>query len=141
IVPVSAHAAFDKAAQYFNITIRRVPLTDDFRADVAAAEAAITKNTVVMVGSATNFPYGTIDPIDQLAAIAHERGIGFHTDSCLGGYFLPWVEKLGHDVPPFDFRVPGVTSMSCDTHKYGFAAKGTSTVLYRGQALRHYQYF
>ena len=141
VVPVSAHAAFDKAAQYFNIAMRRIPLTEDFRADVAAAEAAMTENTIVVVGSATNFPYGTIDPIDELAALAQARGIGFHTDSCLGGYFLPWVEKLGHAVPGFDFRVPGVTSMSCDTHKYGYAAKGTSVVLYRGQALRHYQYF
>jgi sphinganine-1-phosphate aldolase len=141
VVPASAHAAFDKASQYFGIKMVHVPLDGGFRADVAAAEAAMTDNTVVLVGSATNFPYGTVDPIARLSELARGRGIGFHTDACLGGYFLPWVEKLGHAVPPFDFRVPGVTSMSCDTHKYGYAAKGTSVVLYRGQALRHHQYF
>jgi glutamate/tyrosine decarboxylase-like PLP-dependent enzyme len=117
------------------------PVDDDFRADVDAMAAAINPNTAAIVGSAVNFPYGTIDPIDRLGALAAERGIGLHVDGCLGGYLLPWVEKLGHKVPPFDFRVPGVTSMSCDTHKYGYAPKGTSVVLYRGMELRRYQYF
>jgi len=104
-------------------------------------EAAITDNTIVMVGSAPQFPHGIIDPIEELSEIARKRGIGFHTDACLGGFILPWAEKLGYDVPPFDFRLPGVTSMSADTHKYGYAAKGTSVVLYRGKQLRHHQYF
>ncbi len=141
VLPVSAHAAFHKAAQYFTIAMKQIPLDNDYRADIAAAKAAITPNTIVLVGSAPNFPYGTVDPIEELSELARSHGIGFHTDACLGGYFLPWVEKLGHAVPRFDFRLPGVTSMSCDTHKYGYAAKGTSVVLYRGHALRHHQYF
>ncbi|MEE8347623.1 MAG: aminotransferase class V-fold PLP-dependent enzyme [Dehalococcoidia bacterium] len=141
VVPTTAHATFDKAAQYFDIEIIHVPIGDDFRADVAATEKAITDNTIVIVGSAPPFPHGLIDPIEELSELARARGIGFHTDACLGGFVLPWAEKLGYDVPPFDFRLPGVTSMSADTHKYGYAAKGTSVVLYRGQELRHYQYF
>jgi glutamate/tyrosine decarboxylase-like PLP-dependent enzyme len=141
VVPVTAHAAFDKASQYFNIKMVHIPVDETFSADVDAARRAITRNTVVLVGSAPAFPHGTIDPIESLSELAGERGIGFHTDACLGGFVLPWAEKLGYPVPPFDFRLPGVTSMSADTHKYGYAAKGTSVVLYRGQALRHYQYY
>lgn len=141
VVPVSAHAAFHKASQYFCIDLKITPLDDQFRADVHAIRDAITSNTIAVVGSAVNFPYGTIDPLADIAALAHERQIGMHVDGCLGGYFLPWVEKLGHDVPAFDFRLPGVTSMSVDTHKYGFAPKGTSVVLYRGHELRQFQYF
>jgi len=141
IVPVTAHAAFDKAAQYFNIKLKRVPVGDDCRADVAATRKAITRNTIALVGSAPSFPHGVIDPIAELSELAREKGIGFHTDACLGGFVLPWAEKLGYAVPPFDFRLPGVTSMSADTHKYGYAAKGTSVVLYRGLELRHFQYY
>jgi glutamate/tyrosine decarboxylase-like PLP-dependent enzyme len=141
VVPVSAHAAFHKAAQYFGLKLRVIPLDDQFCVDVPAMEAAINKNTIALVGSACNFPYGTIDSIEQLSAIARDRGVGLHVDSCLGGFFLPWAERLGQPVPPFDFRLPGVTSMSCDTHKYGYAPKGTSVVLYRGAALRRFQYF
>ena len=134
VVPVSAHAAFHKAAQYFGLKLRVIPLDDQFCVDVPAMEAAINQNTIALVGSACNFPYGTIDAIEQLSAIARDRGVGLHVDSCLGGFFLPWAERLGQPVPPFDFRLPGVTSMSCDTHKYGYAPKGTSVVLYRGAA-------
>ncbi len=141
VLPISAHAAFHKAGQYFNIETKVVPLDKDFRVDLSAVEAAITPNTIALVGSAVNFPYGTIDPLDALAELAQRREVGLHVDACLGGYFLPWAEKLGQPVPPFDFRLPGVTSMSCDTHKYGYAPKGTSVVLYRGNELRHYQYF
>ena len=141
IVPVTAHAAFDKAAQYFGIDITHVPVGKDYRADIAATEQAITDRTIVVVGSAPQFPYGLVDPIAELSELARARGIGFHTDACLGGFLLPWAEKLGYDVPPFDFRLPGVTSISADTHKYGYAPKGTSVVLYRGHELRHYQYF
>jgi len=141
VVPISAHAAFDKAAQYFGIDIVHVPTGPDGRADVAATEAAITEDTVVVVGSSPSFPHGVIDPIEELSELAASRGIGFHTDACLGGFVLPWAEKLGYPVPGFDFRLPGVTSMSADTHKYGYAAKGTSVVLYRSLELRHFQYF
>ena len=133
VVPVSAHAAFHKAGQYFNIKLQVIPLDDEYRADVEAVRKAINNNTIALVASAVNFPYGTIDPIVEMAAIAQENGIGLHVDGCLGGFFLPWAEKLGYPVPPFDFRVPGVTSMSCDTHKYGYAPKGSSVVLYRGR--------
>lgn len=141
IAPTTAHAAFDKAAQYFCIKMHRIPVGEDFRADVAAMRAAINANTIVMIGSAPQFPHGIIDPIEELSELARERGIGFHTDGCLGGFLLPWIEKLGYPVPPFDFRLPGVTSISADTHKYGYAPKGTSVVLYRNEELRHFQYF
>src|SRR5262245_49564889 len=141
IVPSTAHAAFDKAADYFRITKITVPVGADGRADVAATAAAITPSTAVIVGSAPCFPNGMVDPISELAELARTRDIGFHTDACLGGFVLPWAERLGYDVPPFDFRVPGVTSMSADTHKYGYAAKGTSVVLYRDKDLRHFQYY
>ena len=141
IVPTTAHAAFDKAARFFNVTPVRIPVGGDYRADVEGTRQAITENTVVIVGSAPDFPHGLIDPIEELSELAREHGIGFHTDACLGGFILPWTEKLGYDVPPFDFQLPGVTSMSADTHKYGYAAKGTSVVLYRTAELRQYQYY
>lgn len=141
IAPVSAHAAFDKAAEYFNLKLVHIPLRDDMRADVDAACRAINKNTIALIGSAPCFPYGVIDPLQELSELAREHKVGFHTDACLGGFVLPFAEKLGYPVPPYDFRLPGVTSMSADTHKYGYAAKGTSVVLYRGRELRHYQYY
>ena len=141
IVPVTAHAAFEKAAAYFKIKLKRIPVDADYRADVVAARKAITRNTVVIVGSAPSFPHGMIDPIEELSELAREKAIGFHTDACLGGFVLPWAEKLGYAIPAYDFRLPGVTSISADTHKYGYAPKGTSVILYRGLALRRYQYF
>ncbi|MBI2975363.1 MAG: aminotransferase class V-fold PLP-dependent enzyme [Chloroflexi bacterium] len=141
VAPATAHAAFDKAAQYFGIKIIRIPVGPDFRADVVAARNAITANTIVLIGSAPPFPHGLVDPIEELSELAREHGLGFHTDGCLGGFLLPWAEKLGYPVPRFDFRLPGVTSISADTHKYGYAAKGTSVVLYRNAELRHFQYY
>lgn len=141
-VPSTAHTAFDKAGQCFGINVIRVPVhADTLKADVEATRRAITRRTVALVGSAPCFPYGTIDPIEDLSELARSRHLGFHTDACMGGFILPWAEQLGYDVPPFDFRLPGVTSMSADTHKFGYAAKGTSVVLYRTQDIRHYQYF
>ena len=141
VAPVTAHAAFDKAARYFDMPLVRVPVDDGFRADPAALAAAVTERTAVVVGSAPGFPHGVIDPIPEIAALAAERGVGCHVDACLGGFILPWAERLGYPVPSFDFRLPGVTSMSADTHKYGYAAKGSSVVLYRGRELRHCQYY
>ncbi|MEW6401429.1 MAG: aminotransferase class V-fold PLP-dependent enzyme [Chloroflexota bacterium] len=141
IVPITAHAAFDKASQYFNIKTVHIPVDKDFRADVNAARRAVNRNTIVIVGSAPSFPHGVIDPIEELSELARQHGIGFHTDACLGGFVLPWAEKLGYPVPPFNFRLPGVTSISADTHKYGYAAKGTSVILYRGRDLLHHQYY
>ncbi len=141
IAPTTAHAAFDKAAQYFGIRLIRIPVGPDFRADVTATRDAITPNTIVLIGSAPPFPHGIVDPIAELSELAREHGIGFHTDGCLGGFLLPWAERLGYPVPRFDFRLPGVTSISADTHKYGYAAKGTSVILYREAELRHFQYY
>ncbi len=141
VFPVTAHAAFEKAAQYFEIKPVRIPVDANFKADLKAAGKALTRNTIVLIGSAPSFPHGIIDPIPELSEIARERGIGFHTDACLGGFVLPWAQKLGYPVPPFDFRLPGVTSISADTHKYGYAPKGSSVILYRGLELRRYQYF
>jgi len=141
IVPVTVHAAFDKASQYFKIKMRKIPLDKNFKADIKLVEKAINKNTVVIVGSAPAFPHGIIDPIEEMSQIALKHKIGFHTDACLGGFILPWAEKLGYDIPTFDFRLKGVTSISADTHKYGYAAKGTSVIMYRNQELRHYQFY
>ncbi len=141
VAPVTAHAAFDKAARYFNLTLVRTPVDAAYRADIAAMRRAITKNTVALVGSAPSFPHGMIDPIPALADLAYAKGVGLHVDACLGGFVLPWARKLGYPVPDFDFRLRGVTSISADTHKFGYAAKGTSVILYRGAELRHYQYY
>jgi len=141
VLPVTAHPAFEKAAHYLGLRAVHVPLRDDFRADVAAARAAITDRTVLVVGSAPGYPQGVIDPIPELAAAAAERGVGCHVDACLGGFFLPFAERLGRTVPPFDFRVPGVTSMSADLHKYGYSARGASVVLYRDRDLRRHQMY
>jgi sphinganine-1-phosphate aldolase len=141
VVPASAHSAFDKACQLFGIRLVRVPVGANYRADVAAMARAVGRNTIALVGSAPSFPHGAIDPVEELAALARERRVGLHVDACLGGFVLPWARKLGYPVPPFDFAVPGVTSMSADTHKYGYAAKGTSVALYRGRELRHRQYY
>jgi sphinganine-1-phosphate aldolase len=141
VAPVTAHAAFDKAAQYFGIRLVKTPVGQDMRADPDAVRQALTERTVAVVGSAVQFPHGVADPIAELAGIAAERGIGVHTDACLGGFVLPWAERLGYPVAPFDFRVPGVTSISCDTHKFGYGAKGTSVLLWRDAALRDRQYY
>jgi glutamate/tyrosine decarboxylase-like PLP-dependent enzyme len=141
VAPVTAHVAFDKAARYFGMSLVRVPVDAGFRADPGVLAAAVTERTAVVVGSAPAFPHGVIDPIPDIAALAAERGVGCHVDACLGGFILPWAERLGYPVPPFDFRLPGVTSMSADTHKYGYAAKGSSVVLYRGRELRRFQYY
>lgn len=141
VIPITAHAAFDKAAHYYNIKMVKIPMKDDLTVDVEKYRSAFTENTIVAIGSAPSFPHGLIDPIEELSEIARSKGVGFHTDGCLGGFILPWAVKLGYNVPKFDFRLPGVTSMSADTHKYGYAAKGTSVVLYRTEELRHYQYF
>jgi sphinganine-1-phosphate aldolase len=142
VAPKSAHPAFDKAANYFGIVLKRAPIDPvTFRADVAAMEAMITPNTVALVGSAPQYPHGVIDDIPALAKIAQERGIGMHTDACLGGYFLAWARQFCDDITPFDFSVPGVTTMSCDTHKYGYSVKGTSTILFRNAEWRKHMYF
>lgn len=141
VLPVSAHAAFDKAEEVLGIKMVRIPVGPDYRGDVVAMVDAINKNTIALVGSAPGFPHGVVDPIVELSELAKRHGIGLHVDACLGGFVLPWAEKLGAAVQPFDFRLDGVTSMSADTHKYGYAAKGTSVLLYRSDNLRRYQWF
>jgi len=141
VLPVTAHPAFDKAAHYFGVKAVHVPVDGSFRADVDAARRAITRRTALLVGSAPAYPHGVVDPILELAGLARERGILCHVDACVGGLMLPFVRELGHEVPPFDFSVPGVSSISADLHKYGYAAKGASVVLYRDAGLRRHQYF
>jgi glutamate/tyrosine decarboxylase-like PLP-dependent enzyme len=141
VMPVTAHVALDKGAHWLGVEVRHAPLTADFTADVAAMADLIDDQTVAVVGSAGDYGHGLVDPIDQIAALAAERGIGMHVDGCLGGMLWPWAEDLGYDVLPWDFRVPGVTSISADTHKFGYALKGTSVLLYRTKELRAHQYF
>jgi glutamate/tyrosine decarboxylase-like PLP-dependent enzyme len=141
VMPTTVHPAFDKAAQYLGVKATSTGLRDDLRADPEQIRRAITPNTVLVVGSAPCYPFGTIDPIPEIAAIALEHGIPCHVDACLGGFVLPFIERLGYDVPPWDFRVPGVASISADQHKYGFAARGASSVLYRDAAYRRHQFF
>ncbi|MFZ5641981.1 MAG: pyridoxal phosphate-dependent decarboxylase family protein [Bacillota bacterium] len=141
IVPETAHPAFYKAAHYLCVDVVRVPVGPDFRVDVEAVRAAVTDNTILIVGSAPSYPQGVIDPITELAALAQEKGIGCHVDSCLGGFMLPFVRKLGYPLPQFDFAIPGVTSISADVHKYGFAAKGASTIIFRDKELRKYMFY
>jgi len=141
VVPATAHPAFDKGAWYFGIKLIRVPVGADLLADVDAMRAQIDGNTIAIMGSAGNYPYGLIDPLERLSDLAVEHKIGMHVDGCYGGFMLPWLERLGYPIPPFDFRLPGVTSMSCDTHKWGYGPKGASVVLYRNRALRRRMYF
>lgn len=141
VLATSAHPAFDKAGEYFDVEMVHVPIRDDYRADPEKMEKAIDKNTILLVGSACDYPKGVVDPIKELAEIAQDHKIGFHVDGCLGGFMLPWVKKLGYPIPEFDFSIPGVTSMSADTHKYGFGYKGSSVVLYRNEDLLKHQIF
>jgi glutamate/tyrosine decarboxylase-like PLP-dependent enzyme len=141
VAPATIHPAHLKAAHYLGMKVIRVPVNADFEADVAAMRACITPNTVALAGTAGTYPHGVVDPISQLSELALEHQLGLHVDGCLGGFLLPWIEKLGYDVPVFDFRLPGVTSISCDTHKYGYALKGTSTINFRNKDLRHFMYF
>jgi sphinganine-1-phosphate aldolase len=142
VAPVSAHSAFNKAAHYFGMRLVHVPVDPQTRrGDVRAMRRAITSNTVAIVGSMPSYPHGACDDIEALSELALHYGVGLHVDCCLGGFLVPFMEKAGFKLRPFDFRLPGVTSISCDTHKYGFAPKGSSTVLYKTKELRSYQYF
>jgi glutamate/tyrosine decarboxylase-like PLP-dependent enzyme len=141
IVPVSAHPAFDKAGHYLGLKIVHAPLRPDLRVDVAAVERLITPNTVLLVGSAPAYPQGVQDPISELSTLAQQRNLLLHVDACVGGFMLPFVEALGRPVKPWDFRVPGVTSISMDLHKYGYTPKGASLVLYRTPELRKAQFY
>lgn len=142
VIPRTAHPTFDRAAHYLGVDIIRVPTTrNDFRADPAAMAERINPNTILLVGSAPNYPFGVFDPIREIAALASERGLWMHVDACVGGFLAPFARQIGYDIPDFDFSIPGVASMSADLHKYGFAAKGASLMLLRDSALQKHQIF
>ncbi|WP_235212637.1 pyridoxal phosphate-dependent decarboxylase family protein [Burkholderia paludis] len=142
IWPVSAHPAFTKAAHLFSIEVIRAPLNDDTTVDLDFVREHINENTIAIIGSATNYPYGTVDDIPALSQIAIEKNVWLHVDGCLGGWILPWGQQLGFpNIPVFDFRLPGVTSISADTHKYGYGLKGTSVLAWRDASFRRYQYY
>jgi glutamate/tyrosine decarboxylase-like PLP-dependent enzyme len=142
ILPETAHVAFDKGAHYFGVEVVRAPIDPKTTlVDLDFVERHIGPDTILLVGSAGNYPYGTIDPIGALSELAVQHDVGLHVDGCLGGFILPWGEALGYEIPPFDFRLPGVTTISADTHKYGYGPKGTSVLLFRDKKLRRHQYF
>lgn len=141
VLPDSAHLTFDRAAEALGLEARRVPVGADLRADVAAMAARMDDNTVALVGSAPNYPFGTFDPIGDLAALAASRGAWMHVDACVGGFLAPYVRRLGHDIPAFELNVPGVTSLSADIHKHGMAPKGASLLLVADAADREWHRF
>jgi glutamate/tyrosine decarboxylase-like PLP-dependent enzyme len=141
VLPTSAHAAFEKGCYYFGLESRRVAVRDDWRADVHAMADAIDDDTVLVVGSAPQYPQGVVDPIADIAALAAERDINCHVDACMGGVTLTYLARLGYDIAPWNFTVPGVTSISVDLHKFGYTAKGASVIVHRSKRLRAYQTF
>ena len=142
VKPETAHPAFDKASHLLGVECRHVAVDPaSTLVDPATVAAAMDENTVAIIGSACNYGYGTVDPIEDLSELALARGVGLHVDGCLGGFILPFGAELGYDVPRFDFRVPGVTTISADTHKYGYGFKGTSVLAFRDKTLRNSQYF
>jgi len=141
VIPVTAHAAFEKACHYFGIKCIKIGVDSGYRVDVKAMNNAINSNTILIVGSAPGYPHGVIDPIEEMASVALLHKVPLHVDACLGGFFLPFAQKISKDVPLFDFSVQGVTSISCDTHKYGYSVKGTSVLLFSNKSLRRATYF
>ena len=141
VLPTSAHAAFEKGCYYFGLESRRVAVRDDWRADADAMADAIDDDTVLVVGSAPQYPQGVVDPIADIAALAAERDINCHVDACMGGVTLTYLARLGYDIAPWNFTVPGVTSISVDLHKFGYTAKGASVIMHRSKRLRAYQTF
>ena len=141
ILPTSAHAAFDKAATYFGVELRRVDVLPNWRADVAAMAKRIDQNTIMIVGSAPQYPQGVIDDIPALAALAQRQNINCHVDACMGGVSLAYLGKLGHQIPPWNLQIDGVTSISVDLHKFGYTSKGASVIMYADKRLRSYQGF
>jgi len=130
LAPASAHPAYAKAAHYFDMGYERIALDEDYRADPDSARALVTESTCVIVANAYSYPHGAIDPVPELASLAADHGIACHVDACIGGFILPFIEMLGREVPPWDFRVPGVTEISMDVHKYGYVPKGASVILH-----------
>ena len=141
VAPWSVHPAFDKAAIMMNLEVRRVPVADNLLANVSAMSEAIDEDTIMLVGSAPSFPYGLIDPIEELGALAEQKEVWLHIDAGVCGYIAPFVRMNGADIPPFDFEVGSVKSISADLHKYGYCAKGASTVFFRDEELYQYMIF
>lgn len=141
VLAESAHAAFHKAAHLFGLRVRKAPVKDDWTADVEAMADLVGSKTVLVVGSAPQYPQGVVDPIPELAALAQSVGANCHVDACMGGFVLPFAERLGRDVPPWDFRVEGVSTISADVHKLGYAPKGVSVILHSSKESRRYQTF
>lgn len=141
VVPRTAHPAFDKAAHYLDMDVERIGIQDNFHVDLVAMAAAVDESTALIVGSAPGYPYGVYDPIEELSNFAVQRGVPLHVDACVGGFLAPFMKLNGEPVPDFDFTLPGVTSLSADIHKYGFAAKGASLILYRDESFKAHQRF
>lgn len=142
ILPITAHSAFHKAAHYLDVDVVATTVDPEtFRADPAAIREAINERTMLIVASACSYAHGVVDPVREIAKLASERGILCHVDGCMGGFLLPYFKRLGAEVPDFDFRVPGVTSMTMDFHKYALTPKGASVVLYRDESLRQHQIY
>jgi glutamate/tyrosine decarboxylase-like PLP-dependent enzyme len=141
VLPSSAHAAFAKAGAYFGIELRRTAVKSDWRADIEAMRNAIDENTIMIACSAPQYPQGVIDDVPSVAALALELGINCHVDACMGGVSLAYLERLGRNIPSWNFRVPGVTSMSVDLHKFGYTSKGSSVIMYANKRLRSFQGF
>jgi len=141
VAPRTIHPAFDKAAHYFGVTIRKVEVDADMRVDVDAMARAIDRRTIALAVSAPQYAHGVIDPVEAVGELAMRHRLPLHVDACIGGFALPWVERLGRPVPPWDFRVPGVTSISADLHKYGYGGKGASLLLWRSMADMRHQFF
>lgn len=141
IVPASIHVAFGKAAHYLGIRLISTPLKADFTADPAAMARRISSRTILLAASAPQYPHGVLDPIAEIGQLAARHQLPFHVDSCIGGFMLPWLEQQGYPVAPFDFRVPGVTSISADVHKFGYAAKGASVLVYRNMDYFRHQFY
>ncbi|MFM8992937.1 MAG: pyridoxal phosphate-dependent decarboxylase family protein, partial [Actinomycetota bacterium] len=141
VLPTSAHAAFEKAGAYFDVEMRRVPVRSDWRADATAMAAAADDHTIMFVASAPQYPQGVVDLVAEGAAVAADRGANCHVDACMGGVTLPYLARLGVDLPEWNFAVDGVTSMSVDLHKFGYAAKGASDIMSRNARLRSFQGF
>jgi len=141
IAPITIHPSFYKACHYLGLKVRKVRITEEKKADVDALNEAINDKTSLIALSAPNWPYGTIDPIKEVAEIAQDGKILLHVDACLGGFILPFFEKIGENLTQFDFRVDGVTSISMDVHKYGYAPKGASVVLFRNSELKKHSMY
>jgi glutamate/tyrosine decarboxylase-like PLP-dependent enzyme len=141
VAPYTAHPALNKAAMLLDLEVRRVALQSNYRADVKAMANATDENTILIFASAPCFPYGVFDPISEIASFAESHSIWMHVDGCFGGFISPFAKILGYPIPEWDFRIPGVTSLSADLHKYGFAVKGASLAIFRDKALQKYEQF